>query len=106
MASNHIVVEETVNEHLPKRNAAPRPRLPKGVKLAPLYGFLPMMLLQILAFMMQRHHEKGSLMWRVAPVLFDIGRLGIGVIVGVWGVRNLVILVTVPKAKDEDNETQ
>ena len=30
-----MVAVETVNEHLPKRKPALRPRLPKGVKLAP-----------------------------------------------------------------------
>jgi len=99
-----MVAVETVNEQLPKRKAALRPRLPKGVKLAPLYGFLPMFLLQLLAIMTQLHHEKGSLMWRMADVLFDLARLGIAVIIGVWAVPNSVILVTVPKAKDEDTQ--
>jgi hypothetical protein len=99
-----MVTVETVNEQFPKRKAALRPRLPKGVKLAPLHGFRPMFLLQLLAIMMQLHHEKGSLMWRMADVLFDVARLGIAIIIGVWAVRNLVILVTVPKAKDEDTQ--
>jgi len=63
-----------------------------------------MFLLQLLAIMMQLHHEKGSLMWRMADVLFDLARLGIAVIIGVWAVPNSVILVTVPKAKDEDTQ--
>lgn len=92
---------ETVNEQLPKRKAVPRPRIPKDVKLAPLYGLLPMFLLQFLAITMKLHHEQGSVMWRVADVLFDIARLGIAVILGVWGVPNSVILVTIPKAKDK-----
>jgi len=97
-----MVAVEMVNEHIPKRKPALRPRLPKGVKLAPLYGFLPMFLLQLLAIMTQLHHEKGSLMWRMADVLFDVARLGIAVIIGVWAVRNSVILVMVPKAMHED----
>ncbi|CAL4998704.1 unnamed protein product [Urochloa decumbens] len=101
LTSNHIVTVETVKEQLPKKNAAPRPRLPKGVKMAPLYWFLPMMFLQFLAIMMQSY-----LGWRVACVLFDAARLGIAVIIGVWAARNLVILVKVPKVQDEDDETQ
>jgi len=61
-----------------------------------------MFLLQLLAIMTQLHHEKGSLMWRMADVLFDVARLGIAVIIGVWAVRNSVILVMVPKAMHED----
>ena len=41
-------------------------------------------------------------MWRMADVLFDVARLGIAVIIGVWAVRNSVILVMVPKAMHED----
>ena len=60
-------------------------------------------LFMILANMMQLRQEEGSLMWRLADVLFDVARLGFAVIVGVWAVRNVVILVTVPKAKDVDD---
>lgn len=95
-----------MNEQLPKKKAVPRPRIPKGVKLAPLYGFLPMLLLQFLAITMQLHLEQGSVMWRVADVLFDIGCLGIAVIIGVWAVPNSVILVTIPKAKDAHDKVQ
>ncbi|CAO2175429.1 unnamed protein product, partial [Urochloa humidicola] len=106
LTSNHIITVETVKEQLPKKNAALRPRLPKGVKLAPFYWCPLMMFLQFLAITMQSYLEKGSLMWRVAGVLFDVARLGIAVIIGVWGVPNLVILVKLPKAKDEDDQTQ
>ena len=43
-------------------------------------------------------------MLRMADVLVDLARLGIAVIIGVWAVPNSVILVTVPKAKDEDTQ--
>lgn len=92
----------SVNEQLPKKNRVV-PRFPKGVKVAPLYASLPIVAFMFLANMMQLHQEEGSLMWKLADVLFDVARLGFAVIVGVWAVWNVVILVAVPKAKDRDD---
>ncbi|KAK3123424.1 hypothetical protein QOZ80_8AG0630590 [Eleusine coracana subsp. coracana] len=55
------------------------------------------------AIVMQLRHEEGSFMWRVGSVLFDVAHLGIAVVVAFWGVRNIVILVTVPRVKDGDD---
>ncbi|KAL6596204.1 hypothetical protein ACP70R_047568 [Stipagrostis hirtigluma subsp. patula] len=104
-ASNHIPTAASTNEQLPKRNRA-HPLLPKGVKLAPFYAFVPTLQLMSLAIRIQLDHEEGSLMWSVGSVLFDVAHLGFAVLVGFFCVRNMVILLTVPRVKVEDNEMQ
>ncbi|KAK3121707.1 hypothetical protein QOZ80_8BG0659310 [Eleusine coracana subsp. coracana] len=101
-ASKHVVTMASANEQLPERNRAPL-QLPKGVKVAPLFALVPLFELQCHAIVMQLRHEEGSFMWRVGSVLSDVAHLGIAIIIAFWGVRNMVILVTVPRVKDEDD---
>ncbi|KAJ1268434.1 hypothetical protein BS78_07G134800 [Paspalum vaginatum] len=99
--------EKDEREKLPKTNrAVSRPRLPKGVKVAPLFAFLPIWTLQILALTVQYHHEEECLVWKVSGVVIDITCLCTAAILAVWGVPNEVILMMVCKAKHRDDDMQ
>ncbi|TVU05958.1 hypothetical protein EJB05_49149 [Eragrostis curvula] len=101
-ASKHIISVASANDQLPERNRA-QLRLPKGFNLTSLYACVPLFKLLYLGTVMQLRHEEGSFMWRVGYALFDVAHLGIAIIVAFWGVRNLVILVTVPRTEDGDD---
>ncbi|TVU05975.1 hypothetical protein EJB05_49162, partial [Eragrostis curvula] len=57
-----------------------------------------------LAITMKRS-EEGSQMWRVGCVLYDVASLGLAIST-ICLVRNLVIIVAVPRVKDGDNLMQ
>ncbi|CAL4998702.1 unnamed protein product [Urochloa decumbens] len=104
-ASTNIIMEASATEQRPERKGVQN-LLPKGISLTPFYAIYPLLKLLELAVKMQLFHEEGSLGWRVGSVFLDVVWLGFAIITGVFGVRFMVILVTIPRVKEGNTDMQ